>query len=97
MLEEMGKAGPAPLLVLRADVVPDVHGHDGGLVVLVNDHSEAVVENELLERDLYVVDDTCRRAGLLGGPGQRYGEGRGSEHVGYSTLGSHLRLSRVQN
>ena len=52
VLEEVGEAGLARLLVLRADVVPDVHRRDRGLVVLVDDEGEAVRQHVLLEGDL---------------------------------------------
>jgi hypothetical protein len=52
VLEEVREAGLAGLLVLGPDVVPDVDGHDGGLVVFVDDDGEAVVQHEFLERDI---------------------------------------------
>ncbi len=52
VLEEVGEAGLAGLLVLRADVVPDVEGDDGRLVVLVDDQGQAVVEDEFLVGDV---------------------------------------------
>ena len=42
MLEQVGEAGLARDLVLGADVVPDVHGHDGREVVLGDDQAQAV-------------------------------------------------------
>ena len=48
VLEEVSEAGPARHLVLRADVVPDVHGDDRRLVVLVHQQGEAVREDEAL-------------------------------------------------
>ena len=95
MLEQVGEAGPAPLLVLGAHVVPHVHGHDWGLVVFVNDHREPVVEHELLERDLHVVHHACPCPTFLSDRGQWHGEGRRGEYIAYRTLGSHLHLSRV--
>ena len=44
----MREPGAARTLVLAADVVPDVHGDHGRLVVLVHDEREPVVEHELL-------------------------------------------------
>ncbi len=52
VLEEVGEPRPAGLLVLRADVVPDVEGDDGRLVVLVDDQGQPVVEDEFLIRDV---------------------------------------------
>ena len=51
MFKKMGEPGLARLLILRADVVPNVHRHDRGLAVLMDDQGQAVVEDELLERD----------------------------------------------
>ena len=42
VLEQVGEAGLARDLVLGADVVPDVHGHDGREVVLDDDQAQAV-------------------------------------------------------
>ena len=52
VLKQMSKSGFADLLVLRAHVVPDVYRHDRRLVILVDDEGQAVVEHELLERDV---------------------------------------------
>ncbi len=41
MLEEMREAGRARLLVLGADVIPDVHRDDRRLVILVHDQPSA--------------------------------------------------------
>ena len=46
MLEEVRESSFAGLLVFRADVIPNVHGHDGGFVVLVHDEREPVFENK---------------------------------------------------
>ena len=43
----MRKAGFARLLVLRAHVIPGVHGHNRGLVVLVHQHGQPVVKHKL--------------------------------------------------
>ena len=45
----MGVAGPARLLVLGADVVPDVNGHQRKGVVLMKYDVQAVGKGELLE------------------------------------------------
>src|SRR5215472_19130345 len=42
----------ARLLVFRADVIPDVHGDDGRLVVFVDDQRETVVEHEFFKGDV---------------------------------------------
>ncbi len=42
VLEEVGEAGLAGLLVLGADVVPEVDGHDGRDVVGRHDDAQAV-------------------------------------------------------
>ena len=48
VLEQVREPGLAGLLVLRADVIPDVDGGDWRLVVLVNQKSEPVPERVLL-------------------------------------------------
>ena len=45
VLEEMCESGPARPLVLRADVIPEVDGHQRRGVVLVENHAEAVGES----------------------------------------------------
>ena len=49
VLEEMREAGAARPLVLGADVIPDVHGHDRHVMILVDDHVETVGERALGE------------------------------------------------
>ena len=61
VLEQVREARLARLLVLRADVIPDVHRDDRRLVVLVDDQGEAVVENELLVRDVDLRDQGARK------------------------------------
>jgi len=53
VLEEVRETGLARLLVLRADVVPEVHGHHRQLMIFVHDDIEAVVERALREGDLH--------------------------------------------
>ena len=62
MLEQVRESGAAGALVLRADVVPDVHRHDGRLMILVHQQREAVLQHEALVRD-----DDRRRRGDAGG------------------------------
>ena len=52
VLKQVGESGLAGLFVFRADVVPDVDGDDGGLVVLMHDYGEPVVEHEALVWDI---------------------------------------------
>ena len=52
MLKEMRHARALSGLVLRADVVHDGYGDDGGAVVLVEDDVEAVCQIELDVLDL---------------------------------------------
>ena len=47
VLEEMREAGAAGPLVARADVIPDVHGHDRHARVAMQDHVQAVGQLEL--------------------------------------------------
>ena len=75
MLEEVGEAGPAGLLVLRADLVPQVHADERGGVVLVKDHVQAVGQGESL--DLEVGDGP----GLVLGPADT-GKGRSDDEDG---------------
>ena len=50
--DKVRKAGAAGLLVLAADVVPDVDRHDRRLAVGVHHHAQAVGQGELLEGDV---------------------------------------------
>ena len=52
VLEQVGEAGPAGALVLRADVIPDVDRDDRRLVVLVDEHGQAVRQHEPLVGDV---------------------------------------------
>ena len=52
VLEEVGEAGLAGLLVLRADVVPEVDRDDRGDPIGSDDDAEAVVEGALAEADV---------------------------------------------
>ena len=51
VLEQVGEAGLAGLLVLGADVVPEVDRHDRRQVVLGDDDAQAVGEAGITERD----------------------------------------------
>ena len=51
VLEQVGKAGAAHLLILGANVVPDVDSRDGNSVVLVEDHVQAVGQGYFIEGD----------------------------------------------
>ena len=53
VLEQVGEPGAAGLLVLRADVVPEVDRNDGAAAILVHDHVEPVVECLFLVGDLH--------------------------------------------
>jgi hypothetical protein len=50
----MSKAGFAAFFIFGPDVIPDVNCNNRRLAILVNDYSQAVVENELLVRDIEV-------------------------------------------
>ena len=53
VLEQMGEAGAPRLLVLRPDVIPDVHGNDRTRVVFVEQDVESVAERVLGERKVH--------------------------------------------
>ena len=50
VLEQVREAGAARLLVGRADVIPEVHGHQRQPMVLAEDHVETVRQRVFLER-----------------------------------------------
>ncbi len=75
VLEEVGEPGPARLLVLGADVVPDVDGDDGGLVVLVDHQRQPVLEDVAGGGDLGDLLGAGRRGGEDEGEGQRGTDG----------------------
>ena len=52
MFEEVGETGFAGFFILGADVIPGIDGNDGSFVVLVDQESEAVIEDELGVRDV---------------------------------------------
>ena len=52
VLEQVSKAGLAARLVLGADIVPGLNRHDRRLAVGVDDDPQAIVQGELLERDI---------------------------------------------
>ena len=52
VLEEVGEAGPARPLVLRADVVPEVDRHQGQAPVVVEDDPQAVGQGVLGEAEV---------------------------------------------
>ena len=51
VFEQVGEPGLAGLFVLRADVVPDVDGHDRRLAVGVDDDGQAIGQAEFFERN----------------------------------------------
>src|SRR3989449_401037 len=51
VLEQMRESRPAGPLVLRAHVIPDVHGDDRRLVILMNEQRQAVFQHKALIRD----------------------------------------------
>ena len=44
VFKEVGETGSAGLLVLRPDVIPDIHGDDRDVMVFVDDDVETVGE-----------------------------------------------------
>jgi hypothetical protein len=63
MLEEVGEPRVSRLLACRADVVPDVDGHDWNRVILVQDHVQAVWQRELRVTDFQWWSRTLRLLG----------------------------------
>jgi hypothetical protein len=61
VFKQVGEPGLAGVFVLRPDVVPDVHGHDGRLVILMDDQGEAISEDEFLERNIDVLGVSYER------------------------------------
>ena len=55
MLEKCANPGLAHFLILGADVIPEVDGHDGSFVVLMDDQGESVREHDFLVRDIDVL------------------------------------------
>jgi hypothetical protein len=93
VLEQVGEAGLAALLVARTDVVPHVHAHHRHAVVFVHDQGQAVGQHEFLVGDrvgLAVEFDggggRRRRGGSAGGrsEGQRQ---RGDDRLVSWSLG----------
>ena len=78
VLEQMREAGPAGPLVLGAHVIPDVHGHDRRLVVLVHQQRQAVFQDEPLIGDR----DRCRPSHADPGTGGASGTLRGRREGG---------------
>jgi hypothetical protein len=48
----MSEPGATGFLILRADVVPEVHVHDGQFLVLMQDDLQTVIEAVLFKRDM---------------------------------------------
>ena len=55
VLEHVGKALPLGILVLRADVIPDLHIDDRAGEVLERDHAQAVVERDLAKVEEFLL------------------------------------------
>jgi hypothetical protein len=56
VLEQMSETGPADLLVGGSHVVPEVHGHDWGRVILGQRHQQPVLETKGFYRNSH-----CRK------------------------------------
>ena len=80
VLEEVGEAGAAGNLVLGADVVPEVDCDEGHLGVPGEEHLEAVVEHEALDRELG--RDVSGLGGRGEGEAQADGSGGGEQDAG---------------
>jgi hypothetical protein len=57
MLEQMGKAGLAGRLMLRADIIPDRDSDDRRLAIGMNDDAQAVFQRELGIGDVDLADE----------------------------------------
>src|ERR1700732_2154025 len=53
VLKKMGEARFAWLLVLRTHVVPGIHSHKGGFMVLMHEHGQPVAEHKLRVRNVW--------------------------------------------
>src|SRR5919108_3637318 len=51
----MRESRPARLLVLRADVIPDIHSNDRTIVIFVDENIETVLERLLCVGDIHPV------------------------------------------
>src|SRR5690606_16067136 len=88
---QVGKAGPAPRLVLRADAVIERDADHRGLAVRMHQRGEAVGEREALVGNVHLLDERGQRRRLfrrrgsgglrkrLGGGGRAGGEGQRKE------------------
>jgi hypothetical protein len=90
VFEKVGETRPSGLLVLRAHVVPDVHRHDGRLVVLVDDQREAVVQRVFLERDIGNRELGCERR-------ERRGQSENGQSSSDHVLVSLMAIRQVQS
>ena len=76
VLEKVGKAALAGLLVFRADVIPHVDRHDRRFAILVHDDRQTIWQYELLEWDvdLHSRWRSLRNQPLHGGTGEEHDE-----------------------
>ena len=63
MFKQVGKAASARTLVLGADVIPDIDGHDGHLVILVNNQSQSIAKHKFLIRYIDLPDHLFQTRG----------------------------------
>jgi hypothetical protein len=91
VLEQVRKTGLPGLLVLRAHVIPDVEGHDGGFVILVNDQGETVLEHEFLVGDVNIGSLPEYR------PAENEDDSRGKAHCAWMFSSSRQSGERIYN
>jgi hypothetical protein len=81
VLEEVGEAGAARLLVLRADVIPEIDSDDRGRLVLGEEDGQAVRQRVALDLELRALDRRRLRARRDRG-GEREERGRELQRTG---------------
>ena len=97
VLEQVREARLPGPLVLRTDVIPDVDGDDRGLVILVHDQRQSVVEHEALVRNRVRARARRVRGARCGRSDSDGGDqcGNGVERTGpFGGQGEHRERSR---
>jgi regulator of sirC expression with transglutaminase-like and TPR domain len=68
VFEQVRESGFPGALILRPNVIPDVHRYDGRFVVFMDDQGETVPQNKLLERNIDILGENRQ------GKQQRYSQ-----------------------